>query len=236
MRYELINWEPGRDTAIAFLSLLLFWPIYHYGTTLRLTDPMTSFFIMVVLGNLIVNTLIPAWCILFIRGESLMALGLTGRKFPLTVLLSVAFAGASFPGLLDAAAEHPEAQLAPQILFNALLLWEPLFVFGWLQLRFARAFGLVPSIPLTAGALALYHVGTFPMEFVLMLVGVGIAYATLFAITRNLFVVWPLTWGVGSAIGTIQGGVYFGWTEVGGQAIVLALQFAILAAFSWRRL
>lgn len=165
-----------------------------------------------------------------------MALGFTGRNFGLSILLSGAFAAASFPGLLDAAAEHPEARLGPQILFNALLLWEPLFVFGWLQLRFARAFGLIPSIPLAAGALALYHVGTFPMPFVLMLLGVGIAYATLFAFTRNLFAVWPLTWGIGSAIGTIQGGIYFDWMTVGTQAVILALQFAILLGFSWRRL
>ena len=52
----------------------------------------------------------------------------------------------------------------PNIAYNAIAFWEPLFVFGWLQLRFERAFGIIAGILMAALSFAAYHIGSFPME------------------------------------------------------------------------
>ena len=56
----------------------------------------------------------------------------------------------------------------------------------------------------------------------------GVVYGVLFAITKNLIVLIPITWAVGSTIGTIEGGFSFDWDTVGIYASLLVLQLLIL--------
>jgi CAAX prenyl protease-like protein len=125
--------------------------------------------------------------------------------------------------------------LAPHLPVNALAPWEPFFVFGWLQLRFERAFGVLPGVFLAALCFGAYHLGTFPPPAVLSLVGFGLLYAALFrAIGSNLLVLWPLVWPVGSGIGTPQGGFAFGWASVPGAVVLLLAQAAGIMVFARR--
>lgn len=52
----------------------------------------------------------------------------------------------------------------PMAAAGAVSLFEPLFVFGWLQLRFEKDWGVLPGILLAALGYALYHVGYMPGE------------------------------------------------------------------------
>ena len=56
-------------------------------------------------------------------------------------------------------------------------MWEPFFVYGWLQLRFERAFGVIPGIALAAVCFGAYHIGTFPLSGVVTLLGLGVFLA-----------------------------------------------------------
>ena len=102
------------------------------------------------------------------------------------------------------------------------------FVYGWLQLRFERAFGFVVAPFLAGAAFAAYHIGSFPLEGLIALFLSGIFYGILFTITKNLLVLIPLTWAIGSTIGTIEGGFTFGWDTVGIYAALLVLQLFLL--------
>lgn len=125
--------------------------------------------------------------------------------------------------------------LAPHLLVNALALWEPFFVFGWLQLRFERAFGVLPGAVLAALSFGVYHLGTFPLSAVLALVGFGLLYAALFrALGATLLALWPLAWAVGSGIGTLQGGFAFGWASVPGAVVLLLAQAGVIMVFARR--
>lgn len=60
-------------------------------------------------------------------------------------------------------------------------------------------------------------------------------YTVLFrALGATLLVLWPLTWAVGSGIGTLQGGFTFGWGVVPGAVVLLAAQIAAVALFARR--
>jgi hypothetical protein len=113
--------------------------------------------------------------------------------------------------------------------------WEPFFVWGWLQLRFERAFGILPGILLAGLGFAGYHIGTYPYQFVLNLIVVGVAYGALFRLMRNLLVLWPLACGIGGALGTAQGGYFFGWTVVPIYVVVLAIQLGFIGYMGRRR-
>ena len=54
-------------------------------------------------------------------------------------------------------------------------------------------------------------------------------FGVLFRITKNLLIVWPVTWSVCSSIGTLQGGWSFGWNQVALYAVILSLQVAAIA-------
>ena len=106
-------------------------------------------------------------------------------------------------------------------------------MFGWLQLRFERAFGLLPGVVLAALSFGAYHLGTFPLTGVLGLVGFGLLYAVLFRVVgANLLVLWPLMWAVGSGIGTLQGGFAFSWDSVPNAMVLLGVQAAAIALFA----
>ena len=229
-----IRFEPGKDTALAFATAVVFSFIYFFGT--HTGSVLASFLIFTVLGTGIICVVLPAFYVLVVMREPLGTLGITTRRWWLALAISGFIAAGSFPGVLRAATQTPGADLVPHLLVNGLILWEPFFVFGWLQLRFERAFGIVPGIMLAALCFGAYHLGTFPLFAVLTLVAFGILYASIFrAVGANLLVLWPLTWAVGSGIGTLQGGFTFGWGFVPGAVVLLVVQVAAIVVFSRRR-
>lgn len=228
------RFEPGADTALAFGTAVVFPFIYFFGA--HTSSALASFLVFTVLGTGILCVLFPAFYMLVLRGAPLESLGITSRRWWLALVISLIFAAGSLPTVLEAAEQTPGAELAPHLLVNGLILWEPFFVFGWLQLRFERAFGILPGIALAALCFGAYHLGTFPLTGVVGLIAFGLVYAVLFrAAGANLLALWPLTWAVGRGIGTLQGGFAFGWGAVPGAAALLAIQIAAIVLFVYRR-
>lgn len=225
------RFDPGVDTVLAFATAILFSLIYYFGAHTK--SAIASFVIFTVLGTGIVCVLLPAFYMLVVKSEPLDSLGITKRRWRLSLAISLFFAAGSLPSVLQLVEQTPGADLAPHLLVNGLLLWEPFFVFGWLQLRFERAFGILPGIILAALCFGAYHLGTFPLAGVLGLVGFGVFYAVLFwTLGANLLVLWPLTWAVGSGIGTLQGGFAFGWESVPSAMVLLLVQAAVITLFA----
>jgi len=193
---------------------------------------VVRFLLMVVVSSLFLTVLFPAYYVLRIRGESLRALEITTRRWWLALLISIVLALTSFPTLLAQAAQRPGVNLLPHVLFNGLLLWEPFFVHGWLQLRFERAFGVLPGIVLAGVCFGGYHLGMAPWSEVAKIIGIGIVYGSLFRLTKNLLTLFPLTWAVGSGIGTLEANLEYGWDAVAVYAIVLLIQVAALAVLA----
>lgn len=219
--------KPGQDTVVALLTALLMIPVYYLGS--HQPGKVAGLLVFVVFGNGILNVLFPAYYMLVVRREGPGELGITTRRLWLALGLAAVWGMMTWIGLQKEARLHPDADLLPQLVFNGLILWEPFFVYGWLQLRFERAFGMLPGILLAGACFGAYHLGTYPLPAVAMLIGFGIFYAVLFRLTKNLLTLWPLIWSINSSIGTLQGGFYFGWGDVGMYAAVLLLQVAAIA-------
>jgi hypothetical protein len=137
------RWRSGQDILVALVTAVLMIPIYYAGT--HMADPTLNTLIFGLVGNVVLSVLFPVYYLLRPRGEQLDELGITTRRWWLAALLSLALSAISWLGLVRIPTQ-PGASLLPQILVNGLMLWEPFFVFSWLQLRFERAFGILPGI------------------------------------------------------------------------------------------
>lgn len=218
-RRRAVAWDPGPDTLIALVTLLGFWACYWAGSA------VSSSFLL--LGVLVFGTLIPAVVVLRRRREGLAGLGIT-RRFLVRSLIVSAVLGAGSAFQLVTLADQHEVALLPHLLGNLLVLWEPLFVFGWLFLRWERAFGWLPAILLVGVGFALQHAGSVPPAAALGFGAFAVAFAIVFALVRNLLILWPLFYPVASGIGTLQSGLSMGWGEVVYGAVLLGAQVIIL--------
>lgn len=218
-----VRFEPESDTVVAILSLLALWAIYYFQS---MSDSAVSVLLFVLVGNFALTVLFPLYYVVSVRKEPLSAVGLTTRGWKRALVGSTIAALVLLPGIVFA--DEPAAVLIPHIVTVGLMIWEPLFVHGWLQLRFERAFGTVPGIVLAAGSFVLFHVGAVAPAGLLALSVFGAVHATLFrAFDRNLLVLWPILWAVGSAQGTLDS-VIFGWEEASAYvAILLVTAIAI---------
>jgi len=203
--------------------------VYSAAVLLEPTLRVARLLLFVVFGPLFLNVLFPAYYVLRIRGEGLSELGITTKRWWVALLISIVLALTSLPTLLAQAAQHPGVHLLPHVLFNGLILWEPFFVYGWLQLRFERAFGVLPGIVLAGLCFGGYHIGMAPWGGVVKIIGIGMFYGGLFRLTRNLLTLFPLTWAVSSGIGTLEANLEYGWDAVAVYAVVLLMQIAAIA-------
>ena len=223
-----LRWRPCGDTAVALLTAVVMVGLYYANT--RVQSPAFSLVVFVILTNGVLNVLFPAYYVLVLRREGLDQLGITRRWWWLAVLLSVAISVLFWPQLQSVVAQHPGTDLLPLLLANGLILWEPFFVYGWLQLRFERAFGVIPGIGLAAVCFGAYHLGTFPLSGVGSLVLLGVFFGVLFRVAGgNLLALWPLTWAVTSSIGVLEGGFGLGWSDVAAYALLLIVQVVAIA-------
>jgi len=227
-----LRWRPGRDTALALATALVMVGSYYINAQAR--NATWTLVVFVGLTNGLLNVLLPAWYVLRVRRERPEALGLTGRWWWLAGLISLGIAAANWPRLLAQAALRPDVDLAAHVLTNGAVFWEPFFVHGWLQLRFERAFGVIPGIVLAAVCFAAYHLGTYPLPVVLNFGLAVLALGALFRVTGNLLTVWPLTWAVTSAIGTLRNpNLSFDGSALAVRAALLAVQLAVIGWLIW---
>jgi len=215
-----IRSNPSKDTVVALLTLLYFIPSYYLGTNSGSWLAVVNF----ILATTIVLVILPAYYILKILKEPLSEIGLTKKQLLPSLGISLLLILRYLPILKSALASIPNSNALPHLLYCGLCLWEPFFIHCWVQLRFEKAFGIIPGIVAAGLCTALYHVGSFPISMVLRLGFYGLFYGVVFRLTRNIFVLWPFSWAGASAMGTIIGGFVFNWMHVKLYSVILVVQ------------
>ncbi|WP_459888200.1 hypothetical protein [Halostagnicola bangensis] len=218
-----VRFEPDADTLVAILSLFALWGIYYFQSV---SDSVESLLLFLLVGNFGLTIVFPIYYACYVRDEPLSELGITTRGWRRAVVASTIAALVLLPGLIFV--NEPAAVLIPHIVTVGLMIWEPFFVHGWLQIRFEQAFGAGPGIVLAGAAFALFHVGTTTLAGLLILLFFGAIHAALFrAFDRNLLVLWPILWAIGSSQGTLDS-IVFGWEEATAYLGILLVTAVIL--------
>ncbi len=133
------------------------------------------------------------------KEEGLKAIGFTGRKTVLSLVLDFVFAAGLLAMFLKD--EKPSEILEVKNLYAAAYIlvagiFEMTFIYGYLRASFENAFGIIPAIILTSAFYSFHHAG-FQPEF-LHLFLVGLMYCSIYYITQNLLIIFPFFWGVGA--------------------------------------
>lgn len=242
------RWQPTRHTWVAVGTGLL---AFAFSASLLLFEP-GSFPAQLIHNGLIYvvcGALIPwGYTILAERGTP-AALGLRRERWILSLILSLIVSGLFMPMLLFegdlASVGWGNVAKASFVLTGAGGLFELFLYYGFIHLRLEKAFGVVPAILLTSAIYVLWHVGTQlplepdPLYAVWKLFWVGVMSQSLFSMTRNLLVIWPLFHAVGVMldfavnIGAVEGIVHeLPWAV--GVVFVMAIIAVVLTVTSTR--
>lgn len=225
---KAFNNEVGKDTVIALITALLMLPVYYINMNFGYQYPAIFVIVFLIIGHLILNTFIPAFVVLKLNGEDLDGLGITKNKLLVSLGISIGLGILSYYHIETITENSTSIDIVPHIIFNSLILWEVLFVYGWLQLRFEKAFGYVFAPILAAICFCFYHIGSVPLTEVGNLFVAGIFFSIIFSFTRNIFTLFPIAWSTSSGVGTLMAGVVGGWAEVLIYLVVLLIQIGII--------
>lgn len=219
------KWEMNKDLFVAVITLI--WMVFaYYGNNHWFeSSEVLTLLIFIVLTNIFVNVIFPIWWVAFYKKESFAELGVTRNGWMISIAIGIILAlirGYNLPALIKG------IDWVPHIIFSGLILWEPFFVFGWLQSRYEKALGIIPGIVLAAFSMALYHIGTYPFNELVRLFLIYLLLAVCFRIKKNLLTLWPVYWSIGSSVNSLSGGMRFGWDVVVIYGIVLLIQLGYL--------
>ena len=200
------RWQPTRHTWVAVGAGLL---AFGFSALLLLFEPGS------VPAQLVHNGLIYVVCgvaipwgyTILVERNTSAALGLKRERWVLSLILSLVVAGLFVPMIFFegdlASVGWGNVAKASFVLTGAGGLFEVFLYYGFIHLRLEKAFGIIPAILLTSAIYVLWHVGTQlplesdPLYAMWKLFWVGVMSQSLFSITRNLLVIWPLFHAVG---------------------------------------
>jgi hypothetical protein len=225
---KLFAFSPDNTTYVAILTELLMILAYFSTTTFMNFSNfiILPFVIFGILTNLVLNVVFPTWWIVFHKRKPLKELGITKDRILIAIIVSIGFSiFTAFPVISQIS--EVENGIA-HLIYNGIILWEPFFVYCWLQIRYEKAFGIIPGIALTGLSFMTYHIGSFSFPNLLILLFWGIIFAIIFHFIKNIIVLWPLTWSVSSSLGTLMGNTAFNWDMVFLWAIILVIQLTFL--------
>jgi len=140
------------------------------------------------------------------KGLPLRALGITMDRAAISIVLSIIFSAVQYSQTMANITLPPAEEFVPLVTMALPVgLFEAIFFRGWVQMRFEKAFGILPGIVLGSAIYALYHVG-YGMEpdDIAFLFIIGLIYASVFRLTKNLLIIWPFLTPMGGLFNNIK--------------------------------
>lgn len=228
---KLFKWNPSVELLVALITLLFMWASYyalfnsHKLFSWYQSNDLAKLFIFIILTNIILNVIFPVWWITIYKKQSISNLGISSKLLLPSIIISVVLAilsGIHLPELISG------VNWLPQLLISALIFFEPFFVFGWLQIRFEKSFGIIPAIVLSALSFILYQIGSAPIGNIIAMFPEYLLLAIAFGLTNNIIAVWPIYWCIGSTVNQLILGIHHDWNEVIAYLFALIIQIGFI--------
>ena len=224
------RWQPSAELALVVLTWIAvvagLWTAFQGFTTQRVALNFITFGPISIFG---LGVAVPI--LLIIRnGRSLKAVGITSSRAVLSIVLSLLFAVIQYTQTMAGVGLPALDRVIPLVTMAlAVGLFEAIFFRGWIQLRLEAAFGAIPGICFGSLFYALYHVGhgMAPGEIAFLFV-IGLIYAVVFRLTRNILILWPFLTPMGGLFSNIKDGLTLPFEATYGFLLVLGLMFAFI--------
>ena len=207
-----IRWKPKKDLAVLALSWFLVVGALYTATVIvgsQVWGGMAYFVLYAVVGAMCFGIGLPLYWMVIVQRRPLADLGLTTRWLGLSLVLQLVFAGLQFMGTLAKSQFPPLGKFVPLIALSLSIgFFEAVFWRGWILLRLEESFGTIPAILLGSALYAAYHIGyAMPVIEMIFLFFIGIMFAIVFRLTRNIFILWPLFQPMGQLVTLIKDGL-----------------------------
>jgi uncharacterized protein len=228
-----LRWRPSRDLAVVALSWILVVASLYTATIIvgaRVWGGMAYFALYAVLGATLFGVGLPLYWMVVVRRRPLSDLGLTTRWLGASLILQLVFAALQFAGTLAKTQMPPFETLLPLVaLALSIGFFEAVFWRGWVLLRLEESFGMIPAILLSSALYSAYHIGYgMPTSEMIFLFFIGILFAVVFRLTKNIFILWPLFQPMGQLITLIKDGLTLPVAASLGFIDALALMFFLI--------
>ena len=207
-----LHWKPGKDLIVVALSWLLVVGSLYTATVIvgpEVWGGMAYFTLYAVLGATLFGVGLPLYWMVIVQKRPLSDLGITKRGLGLSLVLQLAFAAFQFMSTLAKTQLPPFENFLPLITLALCIgFFEAIFWRGWVLLRLEESFGIIPAIILGSALYAAYHIGYgMPASEMIFLFFIGIMFAVIFRLTKNIFILYPLFQPMGQLITLVKDGL-----------------------------
>lgn len=200
-----LKFSPTKDTFVAFITgiaVILVSIALNLFSGESIGEEIGFYLLRDIIMIAGIGFIFPVYYVTIIKKESISSLGVTKKKLGLSLLINIIFSilllfqFISNSNSIQFTSTYNIKMIIPIMYIFVAGIFEMIFFYGFLREFFERAFGIIPSILLTAVFYSFHHAG-FQPEF-LKLIFVGIMYASVYRITRNVFIIFPFFWGIGA--------------------------------------
>lgn len=205
-----LHWKPGRDLIVLAFSWILVVGSLYTATVIVGSDAwggIAYFLLYAMVGALLFGVGLPLYWMIIVEKRPLSDLGITTRFLVPSLVLQLVFAGLQFMGTSAKAQIPPFEEFMPLIALALCIgFFEAVFWRGWVLLRLEKSFGMIPAILLGSALYAAYHIGYgMPSSEMIFLFFIGIMFAVVFRITKNVFILYPFFQPMGQLVTLIKG-------------------------------
>jgi membrane protease YdiL (CAAX protease family) len=162
-----------------------------------------------VLGATVFGVGLPVYYEIILKKNPVSKLGITTKNLWISVLAQIVLAIAVYFTKINIILDSKFDVVFPLIaLALAIGFFEVIFWRGWMLTKIEESFGTIPAIILSSALYSLYHIG-YGMNWneMIFLFFIGLMFAILFVLFRNIFVLWPIYQPFGQLITITKDGL-----------------------------
>ena len=206
------HWRPNKDLAVVAISWVLVVGALYTATAIvgsAVWGGMAYFALYAIVGALLFGVGLPLYWMIIVQHRPLSDLGITTRWLLPSLVLQLIFAALQFMGTLAKAQLPPFEEFLPLIALALCIgFFEAFFWRGWVLLRLEESFGIIPAILLGSVLYAAYHIGYgMPSNEMIFLFFIGIMFAVVFRLSKNIFILYPIFQPMGQLVTLIKDGL-----------------------------
>lgn len=215
-----IFFKPHKELILVCATLIWVWIIYYLDQNVYGNNIIFQLIPSLFITTLGICVCFPVFWIVKHKQEGFKGIGITTNRLATSILFSVILACWRGRELFNYI--HNEGFINA-LLFNALSIWEVMFIFGWMFTRYRKSFGKIPACILTALSVGVYHCGSLLPENIIYLIVCIFVCGIFYSITDNIFTLWPIYWAVGCTASTMRSNMIFS-----NEMIILAVILLII--------
>jgi membrane protease YdiL (CAAX protease family) len=205
-----IRFQPSQDLIVLVITYIaVVATLYTAFQIVTTANVALNFILYGPVTLMLLGIFVPILYNSYIKKRPMSETGITKRYWAASLVIGIGMGIVTYLGTLATISLPPFSELFPLVLMALSVgLFEAVFFRGWIQLRLEKAFGAIPAIIIAPAFYSLYHIGYgMTLDELWFLYLLGISFAIVFRVTRNILVLWPFYTWIGGLYTNISEGL-----------------------------